>query len=123
MAVTYQQARQHVGSPVAVHMMDGQRHFGMLQSVNQQGIVIRPQMQGGRMVAAEDVEIKVNFADQKQAVDGENVFFAAALALPFLALAALWPYYSYPYWGYGGYGGYGYGGYGYGGYGYGGYYW
>ncbi|MGZ4107552.1 MAG: hypothetical protein ACXVDE_07120 [Tumebacillaceae bacterium] len=113
MAVTYQQARQHVGKPIAVHTVDGQRHFGMLQSVNQQGIVMRPmQMQGmqggmpgGRNVSAKDVEIKVNFADQPQAVEGEEVFFAA-FALPFLALAALWPYYAYPY-----------------GYGYGRYYW
>jgi hypothetical protein len=104
MAVTFQQARQHVGSPVAVHTVDGQRHFGMLQSVNQQGIVMRPmQMQGGQMVAAEDVEIRVNFADGADAVDGENVFWGAAFALPFLTLAALWPFYAYPYWGYGGY--------------------
>jgi hypothetical protein len=99
MAVSYQQARQYVGQRVFVHCHDGRRHFGVLQSVTPTGVYIRP-MPRGTTASAENVEIQANLADKPQEVDGENVFFPL-LILPFLALAALWPWYAYPYGGYG----------------------
>jgi hypothetical protein len=99
MAVSYRQVMPYVGQRVVAHGIDGRRHYGILQSVTPTGIHIRP-MRWGTQVSAESTEIQADLADKPQAVEGETVFLPL-LVLPFLALAALWPWYAYPYRGYG----------------------
>ncbi|WP_162531433.1 hypothetical protein [Tumebacillus flagellatus] len=112
------QARQMMGQPIVVRQQDGQVTQGILRKVDDRGLHVQP-MGGARFASV--MKQKANgaitqaVANEKDAPETEQVFFAAWFLILYALIAGLWAWGAYPGYGYGR--GYGYGGYG--GYGYG----
>lgn len=91
MAITYQHAMRFYGRPVIVYLRDGRRCCGYLRHVVGDGIYIEP-MSGVRPVSSCDNQPKFTTADQAREIEIDPVFWGW-LFFPFLALAALLPFF------------------------------
>jgi hypothetical protein len=87
--ITRTYCMKYIGQPVGVRLRDGRVHRGILHSVTDHGIHLRPLPV--RTVDGDNT-IKVDVLQNlpQTDLDGKEVFFPF-LFFPFLALSLLWP--------------------------------